>query len=228
MLALILSVTSVFAKGKSSLPEISEDWLHLVPDSKFEVVYKDTESDLSRYAKVYILDPFVAFDKYWARHQGARNASTRLHVTVSDLDGIKTALARDFQTVFETELQCRGKALSDQVGEDVVIIRPAIVDLHINAPDFMSARPVRSHSNSAGRMTLYLELVDSVTGKLVSRIIDRKADSERSGLATLTNSATNRAVATRMFRVWAADLSGMLNQQDGMNAGSPGPCSKKP
>jgi hypothetical protein len=228
MLALILCVTSVFAKDKGNLPEINEDGLHLVPDSNFEVVYTDPESDLSRYGQIHLLDAYVAFDKNWVRNQGSRNASTRLHATARDLDEIKTALAHEFQTVFLAELQCRGKTLSDQVGEDVLIIRPAIVDLHINAPDFMSARPVRSHSNSAGRMTLYLELVDSVTGKLVSRIVDRKADSERSGLATLTNSATNRAAATRMFRVWAADLSGMLNQQDGMNTGSPGPCSKKP
>jgi len=226
MMFLLLCMSSLFAGEKGTLPEISEDGLRLVPGSKFEVVYTDPESNLSRYSKVGLLDAYIAFDKNWARNMGSRNASTRLHVTARDIDEMKARIARDFQTVFQNELQCHGYALSGQVGEDVVIIRPAIIDLHINAPDLPSARPVQSHSRSAGKMTLYLELVDSVTGKLVARIVDRKAESQRSGLATLTNSTTNKAAAARIFRAWAVDLSDMMHRQDNQKPGALSPCSK--
>jgi hypothetical protein len=226
MMVLLLCMNSLFAGEKGSLPETSEDGLNLVPGSRFEVVYTDPESDLSRYSKVGLLDAYIAFDKNWARNMGSRNTSTRLHVTARDIDEMKADLAREFQTVFQNELQCHGYTLSDQVGEDVVIIRPAIIDLYINAPDLPSARPVRSHSRSAGRMTLYLELLDSVTNKLVARIVDRKAESDRSGLATMTNSTTNKAAAARIFRAWAADLSDMMRQQGDQKPGAQSPCSK--
>ena len=44
-------------------------------------------------------------------------------------------------------------AFSD--GEAVLILRPSIIDLDVNAPDMQSANVSRSYTTSAGEMTLF-------------------------------------------------------------------------
>jgi len=208
-LVLMLATASAFAKD-DELPDITEDGLHRVQDSRMAIVYADPEADLSGYDKVQLLDTYVAFKKNWERDQRSRSASS-LQITSKDVEQIKNRTAAEFRTVFTKVLQDGGYPVVEQAADDVLLLRPAIINLDVNAPDTMNAGRSRTYAESAGEMTLYIELYDSVTGDLIAKALDRKADTS-TGFYTWTNSATNRAAADRILKGWAEILLTALNE----------------
>ena len=120
-----------------------------------------------------------------------------------------------FSNVFTEELiENGGYTITDQIGDDIMRIKPAIVDLDVYAPDTMSAGRTTQFTESAGRMTLKLEIYDSVTGDLIATLSDRK-ESPRRGYMQWTSSVSNRAEAQRMLRQWANDLVKRLDEARG-------------
>ncbi len=145
----------------------------------------------------------MAFDNRWVRDQRLRR---RDRISQRDLDRIREDLARLFRQVFTEELQGAGVRLVREPGETVLILRPAILDLFINAPDLMQPGRTSSFTHEAGRMTLFLELFDSFSGDIVARA----ADTRRARWSTqleIANRVTNTAEARRMLRRWARILA---------------------
>ena len=96
--------------------------------------------------------------------------------------------------------------------DDVLVLRPAIVDLDMTAPDTRTAGRSRTYTAGTGAATLYIELFDSLSGAIIGRAADRRAAGRSSGFATVSNRVTNRANARREFRVWADKLIEFLNE----------------
>ena len=92
-----------------------------------------------------------------------------------------------------------------------MIVRPAIIDLDVNAPDVRSAGRTNSFTTSAGSMTLYLELYDSETDDLLAKALDPKVDRDR-GYMQWQTSVANRSAAIRMMQPWAEALRKGLDQ----------------
>lgn len=206
----IPGVHSVAAK-EQTLPEVTVDGLHLVPDSKLAIVYAEPGSSLEPYKRVQLLDPYVAFKKNWERDQRSRSASA-LSLTSKDIERIKTTLAAEFRDVFTTVLESGGYPVVNEAGDDVLLIRPAIINLDATAPDTPRAGRSTSYVASAGEMTLYIEAYDSVTGDLLAKALDRKADRSNNGFYTWSNSVTNKAAAERILKGWATILLDALNE----------------
>jgi hypothetical protein len=207
----LLLFTQQAMASKNELPQVSEDGLHLVPDSKMAIVYAEPGADLAQYQRVKLLDSYVAFKKNWARDQRSRSAS-HLRVTSTDVEKIKNKLAEEFQAVFVQTLQDGGYDVVDELAEDVLLIRPAIINLDVNAPDTLTAGRSTTFTSSAGEMTLYLEIYDSVTGDLLAKALDRRVDGARGSYYTWTNSVTNKAAAQRILKGWAEILLDALNE----------------
>lgn len=211
-LATVLLATAGTAIAKQEeLPEVTEDGLHRVPDSKMAIVYAEPGAHLAQYKRIQLLDAYVAFKKNWERDQRSRSAN-KLGVSSRDIEKIKGDLAKEFQTVFKKTLEDGGYEVVDQAAEDVLLVRPAIINLDVNAPDTMSSGRSNSYTSSAGEMTLYIEIYDSVTGDLIAKALDRKADNTRHGYYTWTNSVTNAAAAKRILGGWASILLDALNE----------------
>jgi hypothetical protein len=211
-LATVLLATAGTAIAKQEeLPQVTEDGLHRVPDSKMAIVYAEPGADLAQYKRIQLLDAYVAFKKNWARDQRSRSAD-KLRVNSRDVEKIKGDLAKEFQTVFKKTLEDGGYEVVDEAAEDVLLVRPAIINLDVNAPDTMSAGRSRTYTSTAGEMTLYIEIYDSVTGDLIAKALDRKADTSRQGYYTWTNSVTNSAAAKRILGGWASILLDALNE----------------
>jgi hypothetical protein len=211
-LATVLLATAGTAIAKQEeLPQVTEDGLHRVPDSKMAIVYAEPGADLAQYKRIQLLDAYVAFKKNWARDQRSRSAD-KLRVNSRDVEKIKGDLAKEFQTVFKKTLEDGGYEVVDEAAEDVLLVRPAIINLDVNAPDTMSAGRSRTYTSTAGEMTLYIEIYDSVTGDLIAKALDRKADNSRQGYYTWTNSVTNSAAAKRILGGWASILLDALNE----------------
>lgn len=198
-----------FAQAEE-LPEITEDGLHRVADSKAAVVYVDPAATLEPYAKVQLLEAYVAFKKNWERDH--RQTGSRLRVSSSDMERIKSRVSKEFTAVFTEELEEAGYPVVAEAGEDVLLVRPAIISLDVNAPDLPTSGRTRTYVESAGEMTLYLELYDSVTGDLVAKAMDARADNGYGGIYNWANTATNKAAADKILRTWADLLVGALNE----------------
>jgi len=91
------------------------------------------------------------------------------------------------------------------------LILPAIVNLDITAPETSGSGRTNSYVRSAGEMTLYLELYDSVTGDIIAKAVDRQVDRENNQMYTWANSSTNKAAADRILNGWADILIAALN-----------------
>jgi len=203
------ATSGVYAE-KQELPEVTVDGLHRVPDSKLAIVYAQPGADLSPYKRIQLLDAYVAFRKNWERDQRSGSIST-FRVSSRDIEKIKNALAEEFQTVFKDALEEAGYEITDESGEDVMIVRPAIINLDVTAPDTPQAGRSTTYAASAGEMTLYVELYDSITGDIIAKALDRKMDRANAGFYTWSNSVTNKAAAKRILKGWAKILVTALN-----------------
>jgi hypothetical protein len=189
--------------GSNDPPEVTHDGLHLVPDSKVARAWVDPEADFSIYQRVGILDCYVAFKKDWANEH---------RVSAQDQQRIKDGVANLFRDVFVTVLEENdGYEVVDGAAPDVLLIRPAIIDLEITAPDTMEAGRSRSLVANAGSAVLFIELFDSLSSDILARAVDRSS-ARNTGYMNLGNRVENSAEARRMFTNWARLLRDRLDE----------------
>ncbi len=204
--------------AREDIPQVTADGLHLVPDTHLHLVYADPDADLSIYSKLLLIDPQVAFRKDWQRDI---NQNKPFFVTAQDMQDIRTELAAMFKEILVSKLKASGKVLVEEQGEDVLIIRPAILDLNISSPDTARNRNQRSITRSAGDMTLYLELRDSLTGDILAKALDRQTD--RSNVTTFVRDKTrNENAARRILDGWAEILVNGLDETMKVTSGRQG------
>ena len=200
---LLVCFAGLCAVAEEDLPQTTPDGLELLSGTKVRAAYAKPGATLEPYTKVALVDCYVAFHKDWQRDYN-RDASLERRIDADDMEKIKAALAEEFKKVFTDELEEGGYEVVDHTGYDVLIVRPALYNLEVTAPDVQSASRSRSYVTSAGSMTLYMELYDSVTGDIIAKVIDPQA-SDR-GIGFEANRVTNRAEADRILRKWATLL----------------------
>jgi hypothetical protein len=207
---LVAAPVAGFAKKKSEIPQTTIEGLELVPDTKgIAMVWAEPGADLSQYNRVYLVKPFVAFKKNWKKHI---NSGTRMaRIRTSDMERIKEAVADLFMEIFTEELVAGGYTLTQERAEDVLIVKPAIIDLYVKAPDIKTSSMTSTFVTSAGSMTLYLELYDSETDDLLAKAMDPTRD-RNNQIMQLQTSGQNRAAAKRMMKPWAQSLREGLDE----------------
>jgi len=213
LLAVGISGVSI-ADDENDPPKKTIEGLELVKETKHRLVYLDPNADFSQYTDVAILDCFVAFVKDWERDYNRDAISLQRQVSDSDMDRIKQRLAAEFKKIFTEEITKDGKHnVVDHVGPDVLILRPAIVNLDVTAVgDQNVAGRSRSYTASAGQMTLYLELYDSVTSTIIAKVTDAQADRQGGSTFHMSSSVTNTSAADRILRSWAKELIAHLGE----------------
>jgi hypothetical protein len=206
MLILAVVPFTTIAKNKAEIPEYTVEGLKLVPGTKdIAYVWAEEGADLSQYERIYLVEPGVAFKKNWQRDQNRSSVDLGSRVKTSDVERIKAKVKELFVEVFTEELAAGGYTMAEERAEDVLIVRPAILDLYITAPDIQSAGRSASFTTSAGSMTLYLELYDSVTDDLLAKALDPTSDRDN-GMMQWQTGVANRAMAKRMMKPWAVAL----------------------
>mgnify|MGYP001819820113 CR=1 FL=1 len=170
----------------------------------------DPNADFGVYKRVMLLETYVAFRSGWARDQ--QRTGSRIRISEADMDRIKTGVAEQFADVFSEVLsEDDGYEIVTEAGSDVLLIRPAIIDLEVNAPDTMNAGRSRTFTTETGAATLYIELYDSVSGQILGRAADRELVQRPGNNLTWSNRASNTADARRLFRSWATALREFLD-----------------
>jgi hypothetical protein len=202
----LLAIAPVLSAEEAAV-QPTFDNLVPVKDPKVSMAYIDPDADFGVFKRVAILEPFVAFRSNWQRDQ---NRSRSRNINARDMERIKADVATLFERVFTERLEAAGYEVVDGANEDVLLLRPAIIDLDITAPDTRTAGRSRTFTASTGAATLYIQLFDSLSGDIIGRAADRQAV-RRGGNVTWSSSVTNTAEARRMMGGWADKLVGFLD-----------------
>jgi len=212
--AVALFAAALLSGCTTPAPQETHDGLVLQEGSKFQQLYLLPGADLSSYSAIGLASCDVAFRKNWLRDQNNNRLDLSSRVTQKDVDKIKDGLGEHCENYFrEALLESPPYNLVESFdqGEAVLVVKPGIINLDINAPDTMSPGMSRSYTTSSGEMTLSLELQDGTTGQTLARITDRRRGMD-TGRLEWTNGVTNRADADRTLKRWA----GML--RDGLDS----------
>lgn len=214
--AFVCTVATGPAFAKDKLPEVDSDGLHLVKDRKVYAAYAKPGADLSGYDKVMLVGCYVDFVKDWQRDYNMDVIGLNGRVTDKDAETIKKRLADEFAKVFTEVLTKKGYPVVTESGPDVLLLRPALINVDVVAPDLNTTVRQGALVRSAGGMTLYMEFYDSATSTLIGRVADPQADDN---VAHVANRVTNKAAADLILRRWADLLVKHLDEATHKEAG---------
>lgn len=204
----VILLAACAASQQAAFPPVSPEGLQLMPDTQLAAVYMKPGADLRQYDKIALLDTYVAFAKNWQRNYNEQ-ATFEGQVSDEDMQKIRQRVSQEFAREFTRVLTADGRQFVKTGGAGVLILRPAIIDLQITAPDIMTPGMEQTFVASAGSMTLYLEMLDGKTGELIGRVIDPEA-ADDAGMVQIANAVTNTADFDRIVRRWAQILNSHL------------------
>jgi hypothetical protein len=209
-LALALFAVAGIAAAKDDLPDTTVDGLKRVESKDVDAVYVQEGATLEAYKRVYLVDCAVSFRKDWESDYNRDRRDLGHRVSDDDMQKIQSRLAEEFKKVFTEELEKGGYAITTELASDVLIVRPAIVNLDPTAPDLMTADMSYTVVSSAGSMTLYAELYDAGTNAKIAMVLDARTDPD--DFAERASRVTNKVAADKMLRHWAGRLVKALDE----------------
>jgi hypothetical protein len=123
-----------------------------------------------------------------------------------------------FNQTFEEEMaNVAGYTLVTETGPGVLILKPAIIDLDVHAPDVRTASRSKTFAETAGSATLYIEFYDGVSNEILARVADAKTTRNR-GYYSWSNRVTNSADSKQLIRRWAKQLITALETVNGVDS----------
>jgi hypothetical protein len=200
--------------AKDALEEaMSHDGLRKISVKGIDLAYARPGARLATYDKVMIDPAQVSFSKSWA----PKRAGSALPLSEADRERIRSGVARIVQEEFVRELQSNsGYKVVNAAGADVLRVKPDIANLYVSAPDSGGAAGrSRTYVVSAGEMTLVAELIDSETGQIQARLVDRR-EARATGRLQLTGAMENADEARAIAASWAKILRAALDRAHGI------------
>jgi hypothetical protein len=207
----VLCIAFAPAAFSADPPAMSPDGLRLVKNTEFAVVYVKPGATLKPYTKFAILNCFVSFAPNWRENM---QTNFNIPITEDQIKQTETELAAEFKKVFVAQLEQGGYQLTTDAGPNVLVLRPAIINLQITAPQDMEDPDETTFSTSAGQMTLFLELYDSVTSELLARVIDPE-DASNYGIFTWGSKVGNIEAADQIMTKWSDTLRHYMEAANG-------------
>jgi hypothetical protein len=202
-----LAACGTTATAQKTTARTPDTWegLERVERRGLDAVYVRPGASLAAYRRV-MLDPVeVSFDKNW----DPRGGIGRLESV--NPEQIRQDLGKIAHDVFQREMERGGYQLTSQPGADVLRVRPKIVDLYINAPEYRGPGIVDTYVVDAGEMTLVADLLDSQTNTPIAHVKDKERGRDYSGQFQIANRVTNTAEAERAISYWARMLRNALD-----------------
>jgi hypothetical protein len=167
--------------------------------------------DFSQYTEIDLLDCSVSFRRNWRMNHP--------DIRPREMERIKSTLADECRSVFTEALENSGRPVITDADDHVLLIRPAIIDLDVAAPDTNSGGRSHSFTTSPGAMTLTIEFYDSISNEILARAIDRRRTRNVGNILRWTTRQTNRDAARRILRIWANQVVRQLDEIHGKRSG---------
>lgn len=185
--------------------ETTFDGLVKIENSAYREAWADPDIDFSRYNKMM---PGGAFFEFRAVKKSnsttAGRSSSKNEFWISDEN--KEKFKNEVSAVFDEELAKSTRfAVTDTPGEDVLILRGGLHDIVSRVPPQYIGRS-DIYISSVGEATLILEAVDSMSGEVIFRAVERRAMQRPGGQGMIANTVTTWAEVRRTARGWATTL----------------------
>lgn len=213
MKKIVLMFVAMTMAGCSSAPptiqqgpnaEVSYDGLHAIDNSVFKAAWADPDIDFTRYNKIM---PGGAFFEYRAVKKTSGTSRARASATEFYIDEKAREKLKELTSeIFNEELAKSSRfSVTDAPGPDVLIIRGGLHDIVSKVPPDIIGRG-DIYLSSVGEITLILEVVDSMSGEVIFRAVERRAAERGGGMAMRSNSVNTRSEVRRLIRRWATTL----------------------
>ncbi len=135
-----------------------------------------------------------------------RTASSRSGREFWISDANRDKLVGTVSAVFKEELsKAQGWEAAEKVGPDVLILRGALLDIVSLVPPEMIGRGA-IYLSSIGEATLVVEGIDSMSGEVVFRAVDRRSAGPGGNTMNRASTVTTWSEVRRAARRWATIL----------------------
>ncbi len=181
--------------------EPMQEWDGLVHkyNDKLENVWVRPNVQFKAYKRVRLPPVDVTFAKDWDPNRGLRSP------TKEEIRNIRSGLAEMFHKEFAKQLAKGGYVLTDSNAEDVLIVHAALANLYVNGPEATNSDLARAQTMTTGRVSVVMQLSDSVTQQLLARVVDTQYGDERGNLSWSASVASSDE-ARRIIDLWAYAL----------------------
>jgi len=208
ILACYFAIMSFSVHAVESFPDKTHDGLVLKPGTEATAVYINPAADFSQYNKMMIQETHVAFHRDWRRKHR--------RLTSLDIASIKQRIIKLLQNEFVDVLEKGGYQIVNQPGDNVLLLKPAIVDMEISSPVDAMGIPTVTYTTNVGSATLFLEMYDSITSEILARAIDKRVMESSEGHWQVKGSVVNNmSEGTKAIRRWATLLKEGLDRTRG-------------
>jgi len=213
-------LASFFSLGLIALPvTVSADSINATNDNEGLELQDETRRTstslkpgvaLSNYKNLQIADVSIAFKERWLRNYNRDQKSLSSRLKEKELEAIKARFAKQFAKSFTKDLEINSNyQIVTDATDNTLLIKPAIIDLVINAPYKATATNKHSMVRIAGKATLALEIYDAATGQLIGKLINKKETRDHHVLFR-TNHITNNHEFIPVYKSWARNLRKVL------------------
>ncbi len=186
------------------------DGLVRVDNARFRDAWADPEVDFSQYNKVMpggARFEFRAVSKTAGRTSLSRGSRGEFWIS----DANRDKLVGTVSAVFKEELsKAQGWEAAEEVGPDVLILRGALLELVSFVPPEMIGQS-QIYLSSVGAATLVIEGIDSMSGEVVFRAVDRRSTNSTGRASTVTTWSEVRRVARRWAMILREGLESIHN-----------------
>lgn len=184
--------------------EVTYDGLNRIDNAAFKNAWADPGADWARYDQIITGDAFFEFRAVKKGSGTQRASSSTAEYWIDDKD--RERLKDEVSAVFAEELAKSERfSVSGTAGPNVLIIRGGLHDIVSRVPPEHAGRS-EIYLSSVGEATLILEIVDSLSGEVLFRAVDRRAAGRAGGQAVRSSPVTTWSEIRRMARGWGSKL----------------------
>ena len=202
----VLALSACSSMNQQKADPVSPDGLNLVKNTRSTIAYQKEGVNFTDYDKIIISKSTVAFKKNWKRDYNNDQPGLSTRLRDKDVIKIKNDMAQLFDETFSQEMAKDAKfKVVNEASTGTLLLKPAIIDLDVNAPDIMTSVNVKSYVQDAGEATLFIEIYDAVSGEILARVVDAEEARGREQLQW-ANRVSNRQDAKFIIKKWAKAL----------------------
>ena len=180
------------------------DGLERIEKGAFKLSWADPEIDFAVYNKIIPGGAHFQFRAVKKTSSTTARRSSQREFWISDKD--KQRLEETVTEIFAEELaKAEHFEIVAEPGPDTLIIRGGLFDIMSQVPPDQIGRG-EIYLSSVGEATLVIEAIDSLSGEVIYRGIERRAAQRAGGMAIQANTVTTWAEVRRLARRWATRL----------------------
>ncbi len=185
--------------------ELSHDGLSPVKDAVVDKLWVRPDFDLRGYTKLLLNPVGIQYRPVKSVSRVSSSRSTEFPVTDSQKVRLIEIINEEFG---KTLSNLERYEIVDEPGSDVLVLRGAIIDVVSRIPP---DRPGRTeyYLSSVGEATLVIELLDSQSGALLVRVVDRRA-ANQTGYTSRSSTPMNTSQIRQVAGYWARLLAKRL------------------